>query len=97
MAASWDEMEARAVRTRTHAEIRRIEEEKHMASLKAHRPDLHLALLDYDGKRKRSLKMVEKARQLAQTARLSDTSDKKHQAEGRAGTAQVGMLDTSPD
>ena len=56
------------MRARTHAEIRRIEEEMHMASLKAHRPDLHLALLGYDGKRRRSLKMIERARELAQIA-----------------------------
>ena len=73
-------MEAQVVRGRIHAEIRRIEEKKHMASLKAHRPDLHLALLDYDGKRRRSLKMVEKARELAEIARLKETSDKQDQA-----------------
>ena len=97
MAASWDEMEARAVRTRAHAEIRCIEEERHMASLKANRPDLHLALLDYNGKRKRSLKMLEKARELAQVARLSERSVRQHQTESRAGTSQDAMLDTSPD
>ena len=62
MAASWDQMEAQAVRTKTHTEIHRIEEEKHMAYLKQQRPDLHQALHDYNGKRRRSLKMVEKAR-----------------------------------
>ena len=97
LAASWDKMEACAVRTRTHAEIRRIEEEMHMASLKAHRPELHLAQLDYDGKRKRSLKMVEKARQLALASRLSETSGKQHQVENRVGTAEVDILDNSSD
>ena len=50
------------MRTRALAEIRYIEEEKHKASLKVHRPDIHLALANNNGKRKRSLKMVEKAR-----------------------------------
>jgi len=68
-----------------------------MASLKAHRPELHLAQLDYDGKRKRSLKMVEKARQLALASRLSETSGKQHQVENRGGTAQVDILDISSD
>ena len=53
------------MRGKTHAEIRHIEEEKHMASLRVHRPELHLALQGYNGKSKRSLKMVEKARELA--------------------------------
>lgn len=85
------------MRARAHAEIRRIEEEMHMASLKEHRPDLHLSLLDYNGKRKRSLKMVEKARQLAQTGRLSENSDKQHHAGSRCATAQFDILDNSAD
>jgi hypothetical protein len=55
-------MEAQAVRRKAHAEIRRIEEEMYMESVNEQRPDLHLGLVDYNGKRKRSLKMVEKAR-----------------------------------
>jgi hypothetical protein len=79
LGACWEQLEAHAVRGRTLGEIRRLEEESHSASLKAHRPELYHGLQEYAVKRKRSFKMLLKASEKSKALKAASEREKEAQ------------------